>query len=192
MNKHKSIRDMYIAYSNKKLNNNYKNIRTILKVMKENNDLTNVEYTFIVSKFFEMAANKIIEGKSLYLPRLGYIYIKKINKTTNKKIDWGKSNKYKQELIDNNQPLYNHETGEGYKWLQFLEADFYLKWYLKRDSNKRLLKYVFKPTHNNFDTKNKDVEKRKPVLGTKGKLSKANKDNPYLHLVYVGKLNNIK
>lgn len=191
----KSVRDMYIAYANKKIGKRYKSISSIRKAMSEINEMTNTEYYFIVEKFFEMAADKIIQGDSLFIPNVGYIFIEKKPVIKGKKnIDWKASHKYKKQLIEEGKQLWDKETQTGEKWWFYLEDDYYLRWNLKRVTNKFISKYIFKPTISNPNTNkyNKDGSKKKPVLGTKGKLSKANQENPNLHLIYVGKLNNIK
>lgn len=191
----KTVKDMYVSYANKKLGTKYKSIITLKKKMIEKGYLTNTEFYFIVQSFFERATDKIILGKSLLLPDIGYIFIEKKPRIEGtKKVDWKASNDYKKELIEKEIELYNHETGEGEKWLHFLQDNYYLRYNLKRAKNKRINKYIFKPTYSNFNTgkTNKDGTKQTTILGTKGKLVKANNNNPLLHLIYVGKANNIK
>tara|TARA_R100000234_G_C4915500_1_gene141783 strand:+ start:89 stop:559 length:471 start_codon:yes stop_codon:yes gene_type:complete len=45
------------------------------------------------------------------------------------KIDWGESNKYKKELLDSGQKLFNKTTGKGVKWHIYYTDSFYCRYY---------------------------------------------------------------
>jgi len=45
-----------------------------------------------------------------------------------KRIDWGASNKLKQEILDSGNKLFDKETGEGEEWLIFYTNESYLRW----------------------------------------------------------------
>ena len=47
-------------------------------------------------------------------------------------IDWGESNKYKDELLENGELLFNKETGEGIKWHIYYTDGEYLKYYWRK------------------------------------------------------------
>lgn len=193
--KSKTKTDMYIAYANKILGTNHRSIITIRKKMQESNNITNLEFYYIIEEYFERVADKVIEGKTFKIPNVGYIFIeKKPRLKGSRKIDWKKSHQYKKELEEQGIELYNKETDKGEKWWFYIEEDYYLRWNLKRIGNPLVTKYIFKPTNSNPNYKRKDDKGNymKPVLGTKGKLAKANHNNPNLHLVYISKLNNIR
>ena len=50
----------------------------------------------------------------------------------NPKVDWGESNKYKQELLEQGKKLYNAETGEGVKWHIYYTDGYYCKFYWRK------------------------------------------------------------
>lgn len=177
-----TINDIYHWYANKTLGKKWKHHSTVDKKMQAINKLSRGEFSLIAERFYDLIVEKIVNGKSIHIKGLGYIFIeKKPRIPTARKVDWYKSNKYKQELLEQGYTLYDKNTGEGEKWIYYLTDPYYLRWQFKRDVNKYVNKFIFKPTANN----------PKGVLGAKGRLVKANKDNPNLHLIYCGKLNNI-
>jgi hypothetical protein len=64
------------------------------------------------------------------------------------RIDWSESNKYKQELKDMNEKLYDKDTEEGVKWQIYFTDEYYYKYYWRKGkcliSNKSV--YRFDPT----------------------------------------------
>ena len=58
--------------------------------------------------------------------------VRKERDPRNPKVDWGESNKYKQELLDNNEQLYDGETGEGVKWHIYYTDGYYCKFYWRK------------------------------------------------------------
>jgi len=58
--------------------------------------------------------------------------VRKERDPRNPKVDWGESNKYKQELLDNNEQLYDVETGEGVKWHIYYTDGYYCKFYWRK------------------------------------------------------------
>lgn len=95
--------------------------------------------------------NKVIEeARSLDMgSNLGYIKIERIARNWSRpQVNWGESNKYKKELLEEGKQLFNEETGEGEKYLIYHTEPFYcrFKWirWSNRLPNKKL--YNFKPT----------------------------------------------
>lgn len=93
----------------------------------------------------------IYQGKFFVMPSLGTLRIAKVKRKAKNKdrlhaIDWKASNEYKQELLDNNEKLYDHETGEGQKWLIYRESTHYARFYWRFDNvavkNKTLYKFI--------------------------------------------------
>ena len=72
----------------------------------------------ICNDFNVMIFDYLLEGKEFNMGyNLSTLSIVRIERDPNfPKIDWGESNKYKQELLDEGERLYNHETGKGVKW----------------------------------------------------------------------------
>ena len=58
--------------------------------------------------------------------------VRKERDPRNTKVDWGESNKYKQELINSNEQLYDSETNEGTKWHIYYTDGFYCKYYWRK------------------------------------------------------------
>jgi len=58
--------------------------------------------------------------------------IRKERDPRNPKVDWGESNKYKQELLDANEQLYNAETDKGTKWHIYYTDGYYCKFYWRK------------------------------------------------------------
>tara|TARA_R110000744_G_scaffold156107_1_gene271636 strand:- start:163 stop:633 length:471 start_codon:yes stop_codon:yes gene_type:complete len=60
------------------------------------------------------------------------------------RIDWGESNKYKQELLEEDQELYNSITGQGTKWHIYHTDEFYCKYYWRKGKCKIKNKSVYR------------------------------------------------
>tara|TARA_Y100000385_G_C12721730_1_gene478948 strand:- start:153 stop:518 length:366 start_codon:yes stop_codon:yes gene_type:complete len=73
-------------------------------------------------------------------------------------IDWGESNKYKAELIEKGEELYNKETDQGVKWQLYYTDKEYLKYYWRKGKCKVKNKSVYR-----FDA-------TRGIKGNKGKL----------------------
>ena len=58
--------------------------------------------------------------------------VRKERDPRNPKVDWGESNKYKQELVEANKELYNAETGQGIKWHIYYTDGYYCKFYWRK------------------------------------------------------------
>ena len=84
---------------------------------------------------FNMAIiNSILEGNTLDMGNnLSTLSIvRKERDPRNPKVDWGESNKYKQELLEQGKKLYNAETGEGVKWHIYYTDSYYCKFYWRK------------------------------------------------------------
>ena len=60
------------------------------------------------------------------------------------RIDWGESNKYKKELLEEGQELYNPTTGDGIKWHIYYTDEFYCKYYWRKGKCKIPNKSVYR------------------------------------------------
>ena len=62
------------------------------------------------------------------------------------RVDWGESNKYRKELEEKGEDLYDHKTGKGIKCHIYYTDRFYCKYYWKkgkcRISNKSVYRFV--------------------------------------------------
>ena len=60
------------------------------------------------------------------------------------RVDWGESNKYKQELLDNGEEIYDHITELGKKWFIYHTDEFYCKYYWNKGKCKIPNKSVYR------------------------------------------------
>jgi hypothetical protein len=88
------------------------------------------------------------------------------------RLDWGESNKYKKELLEEGQKLYDSETGEGIKWYIYHTDEFYCKYYWRKGKCKVKNKSVYR-----FDA-------TRGVKGNKEKLINLLKTNELAYLTF--------
>ena len=60
------------------------------------------------------------------------------------RIDWGESNKYKKELLDNGEDVYDTVTELGTKWFIYHTDEFYCKYYWNKGRCKVSNKSVYR------------------------------------------------
>lgn len=116
----------------------------------------------------------IYEGEVFDLGfNMSTISIKRIKRNFNKPaINWQESLKYKQELLEKGEKLYDPETGEGKKWFIYFTDPWYVRFFWNK-------KYV--------RVKNKSAYRFEPTKGRQGnltKLKKALKDDELQYLKY--------
>lgn len=72
-------------------------------------------------------------------------------------IDWAKSKRYRKELLDEGEELYNKETGEGVKWYIYYTDEHYFRFYWNkaRCKVKNKTVYSFHPTGGRVGNKTK-------------------------------------
>lgn len=147
------------------------------------------EYRIICDKLFKAISDSILDGNVFHLGvELGYICIKRFEKQfrfnnkgrlTNGVVNWQESLKYKKELQDRGEKLFDASTGEGKQWLIFYDEKFNYRWsWIKKYGTcivKNNTAYSFTPSNDNTVKK----------LGNKGKLKKLLRENPNQHLKYI-------
>jgi|TARA_R100001530_G_scaffold82665_1_gene57614 hypothetical protein len=88
----------------------------------------------ICSDFNMEVIDYILEGKDFNmgynLSTLSIVRMKRDPRAP--RVDWAESNKYKQELKDLGERLYDKETGEGTKWQIYFTDDSYYKYYWRK------------------------------------------------------------
>ena len=84
----------------------------------------------VISKFNEGIVDYIIDGGVFVMwYNLSTISITRRKRDPRTKlINWGDSNKLKQEILDSGKKLFDKETGEGEEWLVYYTNDSYLRW----------------------------------------------------------------
>lgn len=92
--------------------------------------LTNKEFRTIWLTFIEVLKEKFFKGYFVNLGHaLGIVGIFKFKPKKSRVIDWKATNELKQYLIDNNEPLYNAETGKGKKYFIYHNVNFAYRLY---------------------------------------------------------------
>jgi hypothetical protein len=113
--------------------------------------LTPLEFKFIYKMYnFHMSNATLLGYRKFYLGGvLGRIVIDTFNNQGRKRgIDWGESNKIKEQLLAQGKELYTKEKGYGEKWLityNHKEFDAFWKW--KSMSTALVRTHSFKPTN---------------------------------------------
>ena len=77
----------------------------------------------------------ILEGGVLNMGKnLSTLSIVRIRRNPEtKQIDWQSSMAYKEELEAKGEKLYDHETGEGTKWLIYFTDEWYCRFYWRKE-----------------------------------------------------------
>ena len=88
------------------------------------------------------------------------------------RIDWGESNKYKKELIESGEELYDTITEKGVKWYIYHTDEFYCKYYWRKGKCKIPNKSVYR-----FDA-------TRGVKGNKDKLTTLLKEDDLAYLKF--------
>tara|TARA_R100001082_G_C4364302_1_gene161025 strand:- start:1398 stop:1877 length:480 start_codon:yes stop_codon:yes gene_type:complete len=106
----------------------------------------NTTFKDICSDFNIMIMDYILEGKEFNMGyNLSTLSIVRMERDPRApRVDWSESNKYKQELKDSGEQLYNKETGEGVKWQIYFTDDYYYKYYWRKGKCKVKNKSVYR------------------------------------------------
>jgi hypothetical protein len=141
------------------------NLKTIYKICIDNNfiskDVTYKQFAEVIRECHIELSYNILRGYR-FRPtgQLGDFYLVK-DIRRGKTINWGASNKRKQEIIDAGEtPLVGkagtEESNNGKEWLMYFEDNDYFKWLWFKDTATKYLKnvkyYVFKPCTRNRRT----------------------------------------
>ena len=100
----------------------------------ENEHIDKKIFRDICEEFNISIINTILEGSVFNMGNnlSSLSIVRKERDPRNPKIDWGESNKYKQELIEQGEELYNAETGKGTKWHIYYTDSYYCKFYWRK------------------------------------------------------------
>ena len=140
----------------------------------EHDDIDKTIYTNIIQEFNILIMEYILEGKEFNMGiNLSTLSIVKHDRDPRSpRIDWGESNKYKKELLEEGQNLYNSETGNGVKWHIYHTDEFYCKYYWRKGKCKIKNKSVYR-----FDA-------TRGLKGNKEKLISLLKEDDLAHLKF--------
>ena len=130
--------------------------------MRSNLELSKNLFRDICSSYNQEVVNALLDGQTIDLGNnLSSLSIARIKRNPAKPtIDWGESNKYKEELLAEGTELYNQDTNKGKKWhIYYTDAD-YCRFYWNKGKckvpNKSVYKFV--PTRGIKGNKEKLVE----------------------------------
>ena len=114
--------------------------------VKENGDIDKSLFTHICHEFNIMIMDYILEGKEFNMgSNLSTLsIIRKDRDPRSPRLNWGESNKYKKELLEEGQDLYNSKTGKGIKWYIYHTDEFYCKYYWRKGKCKIKNKSVYR------------------------------------------------
>ena len=113
---------------------------------KENTRVDKELFINICSDFNILVFEELLEGSIFNMGNnLSTLSIvRKERDPRSPRIDWGESNKYKQELLEEDQELYNSITGQGTKWHIYHTDEFYCKYYWRKGKCKVPNKSVYR------------------------------------------------
>ena len=115
--------------------------------VKDSNDTIDKNiYTSIVQEFNIMIIDYILEGKEFNMGNnLSTLsIIRRERDPRSPRLDWGESNKYKKELLEEGQGLYDANTGKGVRWHIYHTDEFYCKYYWRKGKCKIPNKSVYR------------------------------------------------
>ena len=116
--------------------------------MYSNIEVSKQLYRDICSEFNILVIDYILEGGKFNMKNnLSTLSILRIDRNNSKpKIDWGESNKYKEELLSKGKKLYNSETRKGVKWHIYYTDEEYCRYYWNKSkcrvTNKSVYKFI--------------------------------------------------
>lgn len=100
----------------------------------ENGDVDKKVFRQICESFNMEVMDSILDGETFNMGHnLSTLsVVRKERDPRNPKVDWGESNKYKQELVEQGDELYNVLTGKGTKWHIYYTDSYYCKFYWRK------------------------------------------------------------
>ena len=100
----------------------------------ENGNVDKKVFRQICESFNMEVMNSILDGETFNMGHnLSTLsVVRKERDPRNPKVDWGESNKYKQELVEQGDELYNVLTGKGTKWHIYYTDSYYCKFYWRK------------------------------------------------------------
>ena len=130
--------------------------------MRSNLEISKSLFRDICSTFNQEVIESVLKGAIIDLGNsLSSLSVARITRNPSKPvIDWGESNKYRDELIAEGHELYNVKTGKGKKWYIYYTDSEYCRFYWNKGKckipNKSVYKFV--PTRGLKGNKEKLVE----------------------------------
>ena len=151
-------------------------LRDIYKVYSTevNKPVDSLTFRDICSEFNIGIMDYILEGKEFNLgSNLSSISVTRQDRDPrNPRIDWGESNKYRKELLEEGKDIYDASTGKGESWFIYHTDPFYCKFYWNKGKCKIKNKSVYR-----FDA-------TRGIKGNKEKLIKLLKTDELAYLKF--------
>ena len=151
-------------------------LRDIYKVYSTevNKPVDSLTFRDICSEFNIGIMDYILEGKEFNLgSNLSSISVTRQDRDPrNPRIDWGESNKYRKELLEEGKDIYDASTGKGESWFIYHTDPFYCKFYWNKGRCKIKNKSVYR-----FDA-------TRGIKGNKEKLIKLLKTDELAYLKF--------
>jgi|TARA_A100001391_G_scaffold100558_1_gene66841 hypothetical protein len=96
-----------------------------------NENIDKTIFKAICSDFNIKTVEDILEGGTFNMGNnLSTLSIRRTERDPRSpRIDWGESNKYKKELLENGKTLYSKHTEKGVKWYIYYTDKFYCRYY---------------------------------------------------------------
>ena len=116
------------------------------KYTKDHEDIDKSLFTNVCHEFNMLIIDYILEGKEFNMGNnLSTLSIVRRDRDPRSpRLDWGESNKYKKQLLEEGQLLYNAKTGKGVKWHIYHTDEFYCKYYWRKGKCKIKNKSVYR------------------------------------------------
>ena len=103
-------------------------------INKVDNPVDAATFKNICGDFNILIMDHILEGKEFNMgyniSTLSIVRMKRDPRSP--RVDWSESNRYKQELKDSGENLYDKDTGEGTKWQIYFTDEYYYKYYWRK------------------------------------------------------------
>jgi len=116
------------------------------KYIKDYEDIDKSLFANVCHEFNMLIIDYILEGKEFNMGNnLSTLSIVRRDRDPRSpRLDWGESNKYKKQLLEEGQLLYNAKTGKGVKWHIYHTDEFYCKYYWRKGKCKIKNKSVYR------------------------------------------------
>jgi len=114
-------------------------LKAIYKKYSENNkEIKESTFINICSEFNIAIIEELLEGYEFNMQNnLGTLSIRRVERDPRTpQINWGETTKYKRELLEKGEKLFNSLTGEGEKWHIYYVDKYYYKYHWTKSKAK--------------------------------------------------------
>lgn len=115
-------------------------LKTIYKTYSQNNDseISEALFSDICAEFNIGIINELLNGYEFNMQNnLGTLSIRRVERDPRTpQINWGETSKYKKELLDKGESLFDSSTGKGEKWHIYYVDKYYYKYHWTKSKAK--------------------------------------------------------